>query len=176
MKRTFVLAAVACLLALSCVAANPDPFELKLADLSGANHSLSEFRGKVLAVNFWATWCVPCGAEMPLLVQAQKKYADRLNIVAVSIDEKQAFPLISKWVRNRKVPFTVWVGGDTGLLEKLELGQAVPDTIFFGTDGRVVTRVKGALHKEELASILEWLIDGKGQVPPAVIDNLQKHK
>ncbi len=139
LKRTLLVLTAACLFAVCCAAADPDPFELKLADLAGANHSLSEFRGKVLAVNFWATWCVPCGAEMPLLVQAQKKYADRLNIVAVSIDEKQAYPLISKWVRNRKVPFTVWVGGNTDTLQKLELGEAVPDTIFFDADGRVIT-------------------------------------
>lgn len=64
---------------------------LELNDLSLKKHTLSEFKGKVLVINFWATWCAPCRAEIPMLNQLQVDYgADTVQIVGVGIDTPTA--------------------------------------------------------------------------------------
>src|SRR5689334_24526735 len=77
-------------------AAGPVP-DLDLQDLNGGHHKLSDYKGKVVVLNFWATWCVPCASEMPLLNQVQKHYGDKIIVLAASIDDESD--------RNKLQPF-----------------------------------------------------------------------
>src|SRR5258705_9012187 len=70
---------------------NPDAAPaFHLNDLDGKPLSLSEAKGKIVLLNFWATWCGPCRAEIPDLVDLQKRYADKLEIIALATDEEDA--------------------------------------------------------------------------------------
>jgi thiol-disulfide isomerase/thioredoxin len=147
---------------------------LPFKDLNGRKVNLSDHRGKFVVLNFWATWCVPCRAEMPLLVEAEKEYAPKgVVFVAASLDDRQSRPKIPGFVGEFKISFPVWTGASTMDLEDLKLGTALPATAFLDRDGRIVARVLGQVPKDELYERLAWLTgDRKGPAPKAVVQHL----
>lgn len=151
-----------------------EPVNLSLADLQGQQHSLSDYRGKVLVVNFWATWCGPCKHEMPLFSDALKRYgSDRVQMVAVSLDDESTRNKISTFAEKEKMTFPILLG-TTETMQKLGLGEALPATIFFDPDGRVIARVLGEINKSELKARLEYLLGQSSKQPPELVNNLGK--
>jgi len=153
------------------------PMDVKLADLQGQPHSLAEYRGRILVVNFWATWCGPCKHEMPLFVDAEKKYGDeRVQVIAVSLDDASTQGKIPGFAEKEKMAFPILLG-DMDTLKKLGLGEGLPATAFVDRDGRMVARVLGEISKSELKQRVEWLLNGeKGQAPAEVVNNLNKKR
>src|SRR3954469_12519965 len=78
---------------LPAVAGETGP-NLELRDLKGAAHKLDEYRGKPVVLNFWATWCVPCAAEMPLLNEMQRRYQGKAVFLAASVDDDDVKPAV----------------------------------------------------------------------------------
>jgi thiol-disulfide isomerase/thioredoxin len=168
---------VTVLLALLAVtaAANPNDDELLLPDLQGQKHSLSEYRGKVTVINFWATWCGPCKHEMPLFSDAAKKYgADRLQVVAISLDNESTRKNIAAFAEKEKMSFPILLG-TTEDMKTLGLGEGLPATAFVDQNGQIVARVLGEIGKSELKDRVEWLLNGKsGKSPAALVNNMNK--
>lgn len=134
--------------------ATPAP-EFVLKDLDGHPHRLSEFRGKLLLVNFWATWCAPCLKEMPLLVGAQNQYGKRgFQVVGPALDEVEAVRAMAKKIG---INYPIMVGDEdiTAAMDALgdELG-ALPFSVLIAQDGRIVARVTGGLTAEKLAKLV----------------------
>jgi thiol-disulfide isomerase/thioredoxin len=154
------------------------PAELQLNDVAGKSHSLADYRGKFVVLNFWATWCAPCQDEMPLLVKANKKFADRgLVVIAASIDESDTLRYVPKFVQNENMDFPVWVGARLADMEKLGVGPGMPSTAFIDKDGRITSRVIGQLKKNDLEARIEWMLGSRTGTPPqAVADNMKKSK
>src|SRR4051794_27268493 len=124
---------------------------LSLRDVNGKPQSLSDYHGKIVILNFWATWCVPCRNEMPMLSKIQKKYQDRgVELLGASLDEDKTQPLISPFAEKYKIPFPLLLGATPEDLKKLNLGEAIPATAFIDGDGKVVGRVLGELDKSDL--------------------------
>ena len=161
------------------IAATPtdEQSELALPDLQGQQHSLTDYRGKVLVLNFWATWCDPCKHEMPLFVNAVKKYgADKVQVVAVSLDDASTRAKVPSFIEKEKISFPILLGS-TDTMQKLGLGEALPATLFMDSNGKVLARVLGEISKSELKERVEWMLGmKKGQAPPELINNLQKKK
>jgi len=151
--------------------------ELALRDLNGQPQSLESYRGKIVVLNFWATWCGPCMEEMPMLVKSQERYGARgLVVIGVSLDGDSARPEVEKFAKKKKVNFPVWVGGTTEDLERFGLGEALPATAFFDGDGRIVGRVLGMLRKRDLLHRIEWMLgETKGEPPAPLVNNLGGH-
>jgi thiol-disulfide isomerase/thioredoxin len=175
---TFKLASIAVLvLAIApaiAIAKDPRPVDLMLKDMNGRKVHLRDYRGKVVVLNIWATWCVPCRDEMPLLVELEKEYATRgVMFIAASLDDRQTRPQIPEFLSKYNIGFTVWVGASTMDLDDLKLGQAVPATAFLDRDGRIVARVMGQMSRDELKERLEWLTgDRTGPAPKALVQHL----
>jgi thiol-disulfide isomerase/thioredoxin len=155
---------ISCLVLLTAIAvAWERPLSLPFKDLNGNKVQIKDLRGKVVLLNFWATWCVPCRSEMPMLVEAEKQYGPRgVAFVAISLDDRTTRPKIPDFLKEFQIGFPVWTGASTMDLEDLKLGQALPATAFLDREGRVVARVLGAVRKDEVAERLEWLL-GKGE-------------
>lgn len=121
------------------------PFSLK--DLDGRTLSSADWKGKVVVVNFWATWCGPCRAEVPDLVALQDKYRDQLIVVGVSEDEgpvEGVRAFASQYKVNYPIAMT------TPEMEKLFPGiVALPTTFVLDKDGRVVQKHVGMLHARD---------------------------
>ncbi len=151
--------------------------EFALSDLSGQPQSLRSHHGKIVVLNLWATWYGPCAEEIPMLVNAQKRYGDRgLVVVGVSLDEGSARAQVDKFAKKRKVYFPIWVGGTVGDLKRLGLGEALPATAFLDAGGRIVGRVLGTLRKRDLRHRVEWMLgETKGEPPAPLVNNLGGH-
>lgn len=148
MSRTFLVF----VLAFSAIAAPaPKPAELDLTDLNGKQVHLRDYRGKTVVVNFWATWCGPCKAEMPMIVEAEKKFkAQGIVFIAASLDDERDQKAIPAFVEKNKITFPVWKGVSDNDVVRLDLGEAIPATLFIGKDGAVYSRVKGELKPGDL--------------------------
>jgi thiol-disulfide isomerase/thioredoxin len=143
-------------------------------DLSGTSQSLSSLRGRVVVLNFWATWCVPCAKEMPMLQEAQQKYGNRLAVVAVSVDGPERIEAVRKFVAAKKLTFPIWLDGKAEELEQFGLGESLPATAFINEKGEIEGRVIGQLKKKSLQQRLAWMLgDKKGNPPPPRENNLQ---
>lgn len=138
-----------------------------LPELDGKKHSLDEWRGKVIVLNFWATWCPPCREEIPLLIALQKKRAaDGLQVVSVAIDNKTAVML---YRQSAGINYPVLMNSDDALDLIARYGNssgALPFTVIIDRSGAIAVRKLGAFTKTELESLVEPLIS------PAKDENL----
>jgi cytochrome c biogenesis protein CcmG/thiol:disulfide interchange protein DsbE len=124
----------------------PD-FELKTVE--GKVVRLSDFRGKAVLLNFWATWCPPCKIEMPWFVDLQKQYGPQgLQVVGVAMDD--AGPeTIARFLKEQNVNYTVVLG--TEAVGNAYGGvEALPTTFYIGRDGKIVNRVFGLVSHSEI--------------------------
>lgn len=134
---------------------------LDLKDLQGAPHKLEEFRGKPVVLNFWATWCVPCAAEMPLLSEMQVRYKDKIVFIAASIDDDDAKPEIPAFIKKHKGDaLTVMTGATFDSLQDFKLRDVMPGTVFIDSEGNIVDRLSGALKRDQLEDRLQKLAAG----------------
>ena len=127
-----------------------EPTELPaftLTDLDGKTMSSTDWKGKVVVVNFWATWCAPCRAEIPDLVALQDKYRDQLLVVGISEDEGPV-DKVRTFTAERKVNYPIVM--TTPDVEKLFPGiVALPTTFILDKDGKVAQKHVGMLHARE---------------------------
>lgn len=130
--------------------------DFTLTDLDGKAQKLSDYRGKLVLVNFWASWCAPCIAELPLLVEAQTLYGPRgLQILGPAMDDvASAQPLAVKLGVN--YPVMADFAHVDGAMRALgnEMG-ALPYSVLIDGDGRVIRSILGGLHREDLQKIAE---------------------
>jgi thiol-disulfide isomerase/thioredoxin len=124
---------LASLIPLSKVCAkDPPKAELSLKDSDGKRVQLRDLRGKIVVLNFWATWCGPCREEMPMLVEAEKEYGTRgIVFVGASLDDDKTRGKVTGFVHDRGVDFPIWVGATVDDLDRLDMGPAVPATADF---------------------------------------------
>jgi len=143
---------------------------------NGQEHKLSEYQGKVVILNFWATWCVPCQHEMPLLAAAQKHYGDRgIVVIGASVDDEKTREKVGPFATKYKINFLLMLTANTENMKALGLGEIIPATAFVDKDGRVATRVLGELSKSDLNHRIEWMLGNRrGKGPPALVNNLGK--
>lgn len=116
------------------------PFEL--LDLDGRTHRLEDLAGRVVLLNFWATWCPPCVEEMPSLQQVADRLEDEgLAVVAISVDERYAD--IGPFVDRHGLRFLILHDLGKRVSRRYEVFQ-FPETWIIGRDGRLVSRIVGA--------------------------------
>ncbi len=117
-------------------------------DLDGRRFSSDAFKGKVVIVNFWATWCPPCRAEIPDLVALQEKYRDSLQIVGVSQDEVPA-EQVKRFAADHKINYPVMMS--TAEVERLFPGvHALPTSFLIDREGRLVQKHVGMLDADTI--------------------------
>jgi thiol-disulfide isomerase/thioredoxin len=166
-----MIAVLAC--GLSAAAQTVPKPVVTLRDLNGSEHRLDEYRGKIVIFNFWATWCLPCKEEMPLLVDVQRLHPGQIIVIGASLDAPDTQRRIPKYISKYKVEFPIWIGADGSHMQELGLGSALPATAFIDADGKVVGRVLGQLKKRELLHRVAWLLgDHTGREPKQLENNL----
>ena len=134
-------------------------FAARLADLGGAARSLEPWRGRVLVVNFWATWCAPCREEIPGFVKLQARYgAQGLQFVGIAIDDPSK---VVPFAREFGINYPLLTGG----LEALELlrqsgnrAGVLPYTVVIDRKGNLVSRERGGLKEARLETLIRPLL------------------
>ena len=136
-----------------------DDAVLALKDLTGANQSLDGYRGRVVVLNFWATWCEPCKKEMPDLSAIQNDYAPLgVQVIGAAGDDAGESVKVLKFIREFKVNFPVWVGAKTDDMERFGVGSVLPATIIIDREGKIVWREIGIIKPVELRKELDKLL------------------
>lgn len=114
------------------------------------NRIVAGRKGRVLLVNFWATWCEPCREEMPDLVAAAKKFPSKdLAVVLVSLDSQKTGPTqVPKFLKEKKVPFVSWLAKSRDPQVFIDTVDrtwdgSLPYTLIYGRDGKIATRLAG---------------------------------
>ena len=129
--------------------------DLEFQGLDGQPHKLSEWNGKLLLLNFWATWCTPCLKEIPLLVEAQKAHgANGLQIVGIALDKPE---LVQQFRDRFQINYPLMVGEADVIRGMDALGDtlgAFPFSVLIAPDGRILQRVSGDLSPEEFEELL----------------------
>jgi thiol-disulfide isomerase/thioredoxin len=134
-----------------------------LKDLDGKDVSLSQFKGKVVLINFWATWCNPCYIEIPWLIEMQQKYGDKgFTVLGVSMDEEgksEVAPFVAKErfnVNGQKLPmsYPILLGNDA-MADKFGGLLGYPTSILVSRDGKVIKRITGLISYEEISKAIE---------------------
>ena len=135
--------------------------DFELQSLDGKNVKLSDFRGKAVLLNFWATWCIPCKVEMPWFVELQKEYGPQgFQIVGVAMDDASTED-IAKFAHEMGVNYPV-------LLGKEAVGQSyggvgvLPTTFFIDRDGKLVAREFGLQSRSVFVDHIKEAL-GQGQ-------------
>jgi thiol-disulfide isomerase/thioredoxin len=126
-------------------------------DLKGKPRPLAEWQGRVVVLNFWATWCAPCRREIPLLNRLYQQYSgQRLQIVGVAVDFKDE---VAKYVKLTHFAYPLLVGEQTGLeaAEKFGMEMALPFSIFVDSQQRIVAAKVGELHRDDADAIIQAL-------------------
>ncbi len=133
--------------------------DLKLRDLNGQSVRLRDYRGRIVVLNFWATWCAPCNEEMPRLISAEKQYrSSGVLFIGASLDDRKSRRKVTQFVSTYQMSFPVWIGATGEDLARFGMGDAVPSTAFIDRDGRIVERVEGSILPDELEERIEWLL------------------
>ena len=126
-----------------------------LPDLQGKSHHINEWQGKVLVINFWATWCPPCRKEIPEFIALQNQYGERgLQFIGIAIEERQP---VANFAQNIGINYPTLIAEDIGIMLARQLGNvsgAVPFTIVVDAQGKIVYRHPGELSKQQLQTVI----------------------
>jgi len=126
--------------------------DLQFPDAAGQRHRLDEWNGKLVLVNFWATWCGPCREEMPLLNHARFELAGKdLQVVGIAVDDAEA---VGAFLKDNPVNYPILIGGSDALYQFGDGSGVLPYSVLFGRDGKLLAQRAGSFSESGLK---RWL-------------------
>lgn len=155
---------VAVTAAISTVATKPQALSevlipFSLPDMEGNKHNLGEWRGQVLVINFWATWCPPCREEIPMFMALYKNYKDKgLRIIGVAIDQRDA---VEDYRDTLLINYPLLIGEREVITIMRQYGNyagVLPYSVIIDRDGKIQNRKLGAYTRAELEPMIKALL------------------
>ena len=138
------------------VAAPTATTDFALRDLAGKTHGLADWRGKVVLLNFWATWCPPCRREIPLFIDLQRRYEKQgLQIVGISVDNPEA---VARYWQEMHINYPLLIADETTYELMAAYGNrqgGLPYSVLITADGKIAGVKIGSYHREELETALK---------------------
>lgn len=146
-------------------AGKPAP-DFSVKNLDGKDVTLADYKGKVVLVNFWATWCDPCRIEIPWLIEMQDKYGPKgFTVLGVAMDDEGSSvvaPFVQKErfdVNGQKLPmnYPIVIGNDN-VADKFGGLLGYPTSVLISPDGKIVKRITGIISEDEITKQIEELL------------------
>lgn len=129
--------------------------QAQVVDVEGASRSLEQWRGRVLVVNYWATWCAPCREEIPLFVRMQERYGERgLQFIGIAIDQPDK---VAEFAREFRVNYPLLLGGVDSIELLRQVGNragVLPYTLVIDRKGNLVSREPGGIKEARLERLV----------------------
>ena len=142
------------------------PENVVMKDLQGNDVRLEQYKGKVVVVNFWATYCAPCLIEMPWMIGFQEKYSSRgFTLVGISMDD-EGKSVVEPWIKKQafdvdgkkmQVNYPILIGSDE-IAEKFGGLIGLPTTLIVNRDGKIVKRIIGLVSHDVIEKQIEALL------------------
>jgi thiol-disulfide isomerase/thioredoxin len=133
------------------------PLHFTLKDMNGADVKLASFKGKVILLNFWATWCGPCKAEIPSLVELQEQYADDLVILGFSVDD--TVEKMRPYADQYKINYPLLVGnGREDVQDAFGPLFGIPVSVIIARDGTIAKKHSGIATKSQFEREIKALL------------------
>ncbi len=146
MLRTVLLFALLCLSPLSQAA------EFTLQDMQGKTLHLSDYRGKWVLVNFWATWCPPCRKEIPELINLQNSHKD-LVVIGIALDYANS-KLVADFVKEHGINYSI-VLGNSEVVNQIGDMEVLPTTYLYNPDGKKVAYREGPVTRDDIEGYIK---------------------
>ena len=166
MQRAVLLAGlIACGVLTAAVSADVKPINIrktapafKLKDTKGVAVRLADFKGRVVLLNFWATWCPPCKEEIPWFIEFQRKYKESgLEVVGISVDEK-GWKVVKPYLTDQGKDINYPVLLDDEHLNEVYAVSTMPKTLMIDRDGKVAAIHNGKVDKDGVEAEIQALI------------------
>lgn len=133
--------------------------DLTLKDLSGTEQKLSSLKGRIVILNFWATYCIPCRKEMPDLAAIQNEYAALgVQVIGASADDPEDRARVLQFVKETKINFPIWMDASSNDMKRFGLGTALPGTVVIDRNGRVAKVISGVFSKADLKKQIDSML------------------
>lgn len=146
--------------------------DFTLLSLDGSKVKLSDYRGKAVLLNFWATWCPPCKVEMPWFEDLQKQYRnDGLVVLGVAMDDSEP-ATIAKFASQLGVNYQVLLGTDKVSDDYGDV-QYLPTTFYIGRDGTIVDKMTGLLDRKDIEQAVKKTLDTTYKPASALQNQMQ---
>jgi len=138
--------------------AKPAPLDFTLKDMNNRSVKLADFKGKVLVVDFWATWCGPCKLEIPGFIEMQAKYGPRgLQFVGIQVEDKPE--LLKPFVDEFKINYPVLLGSEReDVQDAFGPMYGIPVTVVIGRDGKICRKHTGMASHEQFEREIKSLL------------------
>lgn len=130
--------------------------EFALEDSSGKTISLKDYRGKVVLLDFWATWCHGCQEEIPWFSEFERKYAEKgLAVVGVSLDE-DGWKAVKPFIKSERIPYRIILGNEA-TAKKYGI-EGMPDTFLIDRQGRIAAAYAGVVDKDNVETNIRTIL------------------
>lgn len=139
------------------------PTEMSWTGFDGSVNKLKDFQGKVVILDFWATYCLPCIEEIPHLMELKAKYGDRLEVIGLNVGGEEDKPKIPEFVERLKITYPLGHPEDALSAYVFGTDTAIPQTAIFDHDGNLVKKIVGFSDKikAELDIAVETTVNQK---------------
>jgi thiol-disulfide isomerase/thioredoxin len=140
--------------------------DLSLTDLSGIEQTLRSRRGRIVVLNFWGTFCLPCVQEMPDLAAIQAEYAAMgVEVIGAAADAIEDRPKVLSFVKKYRINFPIWLAASAEDMRRFGVGEALPATVVIDREGKIVWQKRGVTSKEELSKQIDGLLAKTASAP-----------
>lgn len=141
--------------------------DLSLKDINGTTVKLADLRGKVVLLNFWATWCVPCRTEIPDLVKKQREYRrGGLQIVGITYPPEKMNE-VRRFARELKINYPVAIGSKE-IKREFTSSETLPLTVIIDREGTIRGIIEGIMYSDEFDEKVKPLLSTESPAPPSI--------
>lgn len=134
--------------------------DFKLLDTEGKEVKLSDYKGKIVILDFWATWCAPCRKGIPDLIEIQKEYNNEVVVIGISLDQSNTINYVKPFMEQFGINYPVVYGSEQVIIDYGSI-RAIPTSFIIDREGNIVDKFEGLMPKSTYVNRINTLAKSK---------------